>query len=161
VSDFQAGHEKTMTGLMAMLAGSSSIYGPGMLEAGVTFDLAQLVMDNEVIAMTRYARAGIPVDDSTTSLDEILEVGPAGNFLERPSTLKGMSGLSSPKFMDRQVRESWEGIGSPEMYAQAATAAREILATHKVDPLPADVASEVHRLVEEADRELAGDGVMS
>ena len=41
------GHEKTLTGLMAALAGANLIYGPGMLESGITFDFAQLVMDNE------------------------------------------------------------------------------------------------------------------
>ena len=44
--------------MMALLAGASVIYGPGMLEAGITFDLAQLVVDNELIAMTKYCRAG-------------------------------------------------------------------------------------------------------
>ena len=46
--------------MMALLAGASVIFGPGMLEAGITFDLAQLVVDNELIAMTKYCRQGHP-----------------------------------------------------------------------------------------------------
>ncbi len=33
------------------LAGASIIYGAGMIESGVTFDCAQLVMDNEFAKM--------------------------------------------------------------------------------------------------------------
>ena len=41
------GHEKTLTGLIPALAGANLIYGPGMLESGLTFDFAQLVLDCE------------------------------------------------------------------------------------------------------------------
>ena len=41
--DAQSGHEKTITGILPALAGANVIYGLGMLEMGITFDLAQLV----------------------------------------------------------------------------------------------------------------------
>ncbi|MBW2635160.1 MAG: hypothetical protein JRE14_13745, partial [Deltaproteobacteria bacterium] len=41
------GHEKTLTGLIPALAGANMIYGLGMLESGITFDFAQLVLDCE------------------------------------------------------------------------------------------------------------------
>ena len=55
----QTGHEKTLTGLLPALAGANQIYGAGMIESGVTFDLGQLVMDNEIARMIKFAVGGI------------------------------------------------------------------------------------------------------
>ncbi len=139
---------------MALLAGASVIYGAGMLEAGVTFDLAQLVVDDELIAMTRYCRAGIAVNDATTAIHDIMAVGPAGHFLERPATLRGMHDLSTTRLIDRQVRESWEAAGSPDFYEKARQEAKRLLVEHDVEPLPDEVAEELRRIVAEADREV-------
>jgi trimethylamine---corrinoid protein Co-methyltransferase len=144
--------------MMALLGGSSVIYGPGMLEAGITFDLAQLVVDSELIAMTKYCRAGIPVNDATTAVEEIMAVGPAGHFLEQASTLQGMRGLSTTKLIDRQVREAWETAGSPDFYEKARCEARRILAEHEVEPLPDDVTEQMRAIVADADREVGSGG---
>ena len=130
------------------------IYGPGMLEAGITFDLAQLVVDAELIAMTKYCRAGIPVNDATTAIEDIMAVGPGGNFLESASTLRGVRDLSTTKLIDRNVREAWEAAGSPDFYEAARQEARRLLREHEVEPLPDDVADEVRAIVAEADAEV-------
>lgn len=140
--------------MMALLGGASVIFGPGMLEAGITFDLAQLVVDNELIGMTKYCRKGIAVSDATTAMEEIMAVGPAGHFLEQPSTLKGMRSLSTTKLIDRQVREAWEEAGSPEFYEKARAEARRILEEHQPEPLPDDVAEQIHAVVVRADEEV-------
>lgn len=136
-----------------MLAGVSSIYGAGMLEMGITFDLGQLVADNEFVAMSKYLYGGVPVNDLTMAVEEIVEVGPGGDFIARDSTLKGMYALTNPDLIDRQVREAWEGAGSPAFYDQAKKEAKRILAEHEVEPLPDDVAAEVRSIVERVDRE--------
>jgi len=130
------------------------IFGPGMLESGITFDLAQLVADNELIAMTKFCRRGIPVSDATTAMEEIMAVGPAKHFLEQPSTLEGVRELSTTKLIDREVREAWEAAGSPEFYEKARGEARRILAEHRPEPLPDDVAEQIHAVVVRADQEV-------
>lgn len=52
------------------------IYGPGMLDAGMTLNYSQLVVDNEMIKMIKHAVQGIPVNDYTIAADVIREVGP-------------------------------------------------------------------------------------
>lgn len=151
MSDCQAGHEKTLTGMTTMLAGSSIIYGPGMLESGMTFDPAQLVIDDEIVAMTRFLKRGVAVNDATTAIEEIIAVGPAGNFLERESTLRGFRSLTSPRLIDRKVREAWEADGSPDFYQKARERARQILAEHEVEPLDGDVLAEIRSIVAGAD----------
>ena len=47
---------------MTALAGANQIYGAGMVESGVTFDLGQLVVDDEIARMIRHVLEGIPVN---------------------------------------------------------------------------------------------------
>jgi trimethylamine---corrinoid protein Co-methyltransferase len=159
VSDCQAGHEKTLTGMTTMLAGSSIIYGPGMLESGMTFDPAQLVIDDEIVAMTRFLKKGVAVNDATTAIEEIIAVGPAGNFLERDSTLNGFRALTSPRLIDRKVREAWEADGSPDFYLKARARARQLRDEHEVEPLDGDVLAEIRSIVTTADSRYAAAGV--
>jgi trimethylamine--corrinoid protein Co-methyltransferase len=136
-----------------MLAGVSSIYGAGMLEMGITFDLGQLVADNEIVEMCRFLYGGVPVNDLSMAVEEIVAVGPGGDYISRDSTLKGMYALTNTNLIDRQVREAWEEAGSPEFYANAKKEAKRILAEHEVEPLPDDVAAEVRSIVDRVDRE--------
>ena len=48
---------------MAALAGTNLIYGLGMIESGVTFDYAQLVIDDEIARMVKQVVGGVRVDD--------------------------------------------------------------------------------------------------
>ena len=84
--DAQTAHEKTITGLVPALGGANQIYGAGMIESGVTIDYAVLVMDNEIARMCKYILRGIPTNDATLMVDEIIEVGSEEDFLSRMST---------------------------------------------------------------------------
>ena len=84
------GHEKTLTGLIPALAGANLIYGPGMLESGITFDFAQLVLDSEFIRMIKHVIRGFTVDDESLAVDVIKSVGPSGDFISQKHTLQHM-----------------------------------------------------------------------
>ena len=135
------------------MAGANQIYGAGMIESGVTFDFAQLVMDNEIARMIKHCVAGILVDDETLAVEDIAKVGSFGDFLSLESTLKHMREQSQPRLLDRRVREDWEAAGSTDLYARARKEARRILAEHVPQPLEPDVAAGIRRIVEAADRE--------
>ena len=152
--DAQSGHEKTLTGLMPALAGANLIYGLGMIESGMTFDFAQLVMDDEFAGMIKMCVGGIPVNDETLALDVIAEVGPFGDFLSHDHTMAHMRSTSQPALIDRRVREDWAATGSVTMYDRALLKAREILETHVPDPLPDGVADELAAIIRTAEREL-------
>ena len=152
----QTGHEKTLTALSAALAGTNLIYGLGMIESGVTFDYAQLVIDNEMARMVKQFVRGIRVDDETLAVDDIARVGSFGDFLSLDATMRHMRETSQPELMDRRVREDWEARGSTDVYRRAQVRAREILASHEPEPLPDDVRQRIRKIVADADRELAG-----
>jgi trimethylamine--corrinoid protein Co-methyltransferase len=134
------------------LAGANQIYGAGMTESGVTFDHAQLVMDNEFIKMIRMVVMGIPVNDDTLMVDDIVKVGAFGDYLSLDSTLKLMRSLSQPKLLDRRVREEWE-VEKTDLYTRSQREARRILETHKPEPLPDDVRAQLRTIVAQADKE--------
>ncbi len=123
-----------------------------MTESGVTFDHAQLVMDNEFIKMIRMVVMGIPVNDETLMVDDIVKVGAFGDYLSLDSTLKLMRSLSQPKLLDRRVREEWE-VEKTDLYTRSQREARRILETHKPEPLPDDVRAQLRTIVAQADKE--------
>jgi trimethylamine---corrinoid protein Co-methyltransferase len=147
------GHEKTLTGLTVALAGASLIYGAGMIDSGVTFDCGQLLMDNEWAKMIRFLVGGFAVNDDTLLTDETKKVGPFGDFLSLPSTYAHMRDQSQPQLMERRVREEWANDGSTSMYERARAKARELLESHRPDPIDADVAAEMRAFVQKADEE--------
>ena len=141
---------------MAALAGTNLIYGLGMIESGVTFDYAQLVMDDEIARMVKHVVRGIRVDDETLAVDDIAAVGPFGDFLSLDATMRHMREASQPELIDRRVREDWEARGSTDLYQRSLQKARHVLETHRPEPLPDDVLARIRQIVDDADRELAG-----
>ena len=138
---------------MAALAGANQIYGAGMIESGVTFDCAQLVVDDEIAAMIKHTVMGMPVDDEQMAVEDIAAVGPFGDFLSLDATLRHMRALSQPRYLDRRVREDWQERGGSDLYGRARAAALEMIESHKPEPLDPDAARQVRAIVEAADRE--------
>jgi trimethylamine--corrinoid protein Co-methyltransferase len=154
VSDAQAGHETTLTGLLPALAGANLIYGLGMIEMGMTIDFGQLVMDNEFARMIKHVLRGIPVTDETLAVDVIREIGVGKDFLSHDSTYRHMRGQSRPRLIDRSMREDWRAAGGKDIYQRAVEEARHILENHRPDPLPDGVSETIRSIVSEAEAEL-------
>ena len=150
------GHEKTLTGLMAVLAGANLIYGPGMLESGITFDFAQLVMDNEFARMIKHTVRGFGVGDRELAVDVIKEVGPAGHFLSHAHTLQHMRSQSQPELIDRRKMAKWKATGETDIYTRATEKAKDILTNHKPEPVPDNIQAELRSIITETEGELAG-----
>lgn len=138
---------------MAALAGANQIYGAGMIESGVTFDCAQLVVDDEIAAMIKHTVMGMPVDDEQMAVDDIAAVGPFGDFLSLDATLRHMRTLSQPRYLDRRVREDWKERGGSDLYERARAAGLEMIEGHAPEPLDPDAARQIRAIVETADRE--------
>jgi trimethylamine--corrinoid protein Co-methyltransferase len=148
------GHEKTLTGLIAALAGANLIYGPGMLESGITFDFAQLVLDNEFAKMIKHTIRGFRVDKETLAVDVIKEIGPAKNFLTHLHTLRHMRTQSQPELIDRKGIEDWKAAGGTDIYQRAAEKAKSILESHTPEPLLKDVSARIRSIIAETEDEL-------
>lgn len=125
-----------------------------MLELGITLDFAQLVIDNEIAAMIKWAVKGINVDDYEMAVHVIKEVGVAGEFVTHQHTYDNFKAVqSSTRLFDRQMREGWEAMGGNDLLERATEKAKFILENHKPDPLPDGAAAYMAEIIEEAREE--------
>jgi len=136
------------------LAGANLIYGMGMLELGITFSLEQLVIDNEIVKMIKAALRGVEVDDESLAVEAIQQVGPGGNFLSSPHTLRHMTEQSHSKLIDRRMWQPWNKDGAKDLTERAHEEVLSILKNHKPQPLPPEVLSTLRSIVESAEQEL-------
>ena len=125
-----------------------------MLESGITFDFAQLVLDNEFARMIKQTVGGFTVDDESLAVDVIRSVGPSKDFLDQDHTFKHMRGHSQPELIDRNGMETWKASGSTDSYQRAVEKTREILKNHQPDPLPEKVLADIRALIVETEEEL-------
>jgi trimethylamine--corrinoid protein Co-methyltransferase len=136
------------------LGGLNLIYGAGMIESGVTIDYGVLVMDNEIARIAKYILGGIPTNDATLMVDEIIEVGSEEDFLSRMSTLKLMrQHQSKAGLIDRRVREEWEMDGGTDLYHRSSERAKELVESHKVEELPSDVKDQIRAIVAKSEKD--------
>ena len=132
------------------------MYGLGMLESGITWSHAQLVLDNEFAKMVKQVVRGIPVSDETLAVEVIREVGAFGDYVSHEHTRRHMRTLqSAPVLMERRPRETWQALGGLPAIDRAAEEARRILATHKAEPLPPGAAETIREIVAEGEAALA------
>ncbi len=152
--DAQIGHEKTLTALLPAMAGSNIIYGMGMLELGITFNFAQLLIDAEIVRMIQRVLRGMPVHKDTLAVEVIKSVGAGGNYLgELHTATHFRKEQSAAKLIDRTMRDVWEENGGKDMKAKAEEAALAIIKNHRPLPLPANVAKGLQAIIAEAEEE--------
>lgn len=132
------------------------IYGMGMLELGVTFSYAQLIVDNEIAKMCKRVVRGVNVDDDTMAVDLIKKVGGGSgkHYLTEKHTLDYMKAEQSrASIFDRRMRQNWElEVGGKDCAERAAEKAREILNEYKPQPLDEDVKAQLRKIVESAEK---------
>ena len=140
--------------MCAAMAGTNLIYGAGMLDSGLIFSYAQLVIDNDIFKMVRKVMQGMHVDDENLAVDIIKSVGPGGDFLMNAHTIKYMRTLpSTPNLIERHNRERWLEKGGKDFAERATERAADLLANHKPMPLSDDAKATLREIVEEADAE--------
>ena len=142
IPDAQAGWEKAMTVLLAAMGGSNYVHhSAGMLESMLTVAHEQYVIDDEIIGMSCRVLKGIEVDEEHVALEVIDGVGPGGNFMMSPHTLKYMRTeyFQGNGVTDRRGREKWEKAGARDARVRAGQIARKILSAEERPCIPADV----------------------
>lgn len=128
VSDAQAGFEKGMSPLLGALSGVNFIVMGGLLDALMSLDFGQLVIDDEIARMVKRVRQGVPFSEAELALDDIRRVGPGGMFADSPMTLANMmTATFMPEMADRELRETWAENGSADIHKRALNKAMAIL----------------------------------
>ena len=152
VLDLQAAIESTVQVILSGLSGASLVHDVGFLDCADIGSLESVVMNDEIIAMARRILRGIEVSDATMMLDLIDRVGPGGEFMSTKETAKlCRSEIWMPTIFDRNPWVTWEQEGALTTLDRVRAKLRDILATHRVPPLPAETDARIRAILEAAE----------
>jgi trimethylamine--corrinoid protein Co-methyltransferase len=151
VVDLQAAIESTVQVVISGLSGQPLVHDVGFLDCANIGSLEMLVMNDEIIAMTRRIMRGVEISDDTLMLDLIDQIGPGGEFISAVETARRCrTEIWHPALLDRDTWDAWQEAGSPTMQDRVRARVQEILSTHRPAPLPDGVPEEIDALLEAA-----------
>jgi trimethylamine--corrinoid protein Co-methyltransferase len=130
ITDVQAGWEKAFTTGLTVMGGNNYIHhAAGMLESMQCVAYELYVIDDEIIGQAFKILEGISTDEDHLAFEAIREVGPGGNYLLSPHTVRHLrreyfqgNGVS-----DKGGREEWIQQGCLSARDRARAIARAIL----------------------------------
>lgn len=146
--DQQAGIEAALTLMATSLCGGHIVHDLGYLESGLCYSLAQLVICDEILGWIEHCLRGVEVTEETLAVDLIHEVGPDGQYLDCEHTLRHYRERWYPTLIERDNYDNWVAKGGRTLEQRAAERVEALLAEHRPEPLPKDVADAVHAIVE-------------
>ncbi len=147
VLDMQCGFETTLSLMTALLHGANIVHDVGFMDSGLQGSLPLQVMCNEFIGFLRAATCGVTVDEETLALDVVDELGPSGNYLDHPHTLRHIREPFYSKLLFKGVFAQWEKKGRKTMEQLASEKVDKILKSHTVEPLPEEVQQAIKEIV--------------
>ncbi|MEL7563791.1 MAG: trimethylamine methyltransferase family protein [Dehalobacterium sp.] len=143
--DQQAGFEKGISCILPALAGANFIHeAAGQLDGGMTISYAQYVIDNDINGYVLRAVRGIETDEKSLAIENIIGVGPGGNFLDQELTVEKMrTEFYYPTAINRMSYDNWEKAGKKNTWSLAEECARKVLETHKPNHIPEEMRKEI------------------
>jgi trimethylamine--corrinoid protein Co-methyltransferase len=148
--DEQALMEIALTLLTETLAGSHLIHDVGYLASGMTNSLESIVMADELINWVKRFMQGVEISDETLALDVTHRAGPANTFMQDDHTRAHYREDWYPKLVERRNFDAWSAAGGQSFRQRAQARALKLLATHRPEPLPADMAAALQGVVDRA-----------
>jgi len=149
--DIQAGIDSALWILWTALSGANLVHDIGYIESGMTCSCEMIVICDEVIGFVRRLLGGIEITPETLALDAIHEVGPGGDYVTAEHTLRHYKRCWYPDLFDRLSYKSWVDAGRPTLIERARAAARDAVARHTPEPLPAETLETLRSLIAAAD----------
>jgi trimethylamine:corrinoid methyltransferase-like protein len=121
----------------------------GILDGGITFSLHALLLCDDLAGMLRCLWNGVTVDDEQLALDLIRSVGPKGNYLgQRHTRDHCRENYWGSRYFGANFPQSSSGaIPDPDLIERIDDDLREILATHRPEPLPTAVQREIREIL--------------
>ena len=155
---FVSGMQRGMSLIFGVLGGRRQGYA-GLASSDVT-SLPLMVLDDEFAGLATHLMRGMDVSDELLAVPLIERLVHGGSYLSDDEAL-GFAAqhfrdeLFLPKLLDRRTVAAW--LDAPDSaFSRAEDKVRDILATHDPHPLTDDQEREVQKVVDRADRDLAG-----
>lgn len=152
-SDAQMGLEAAFSILHTGLSGTNIIHGCGQLEYGLTGSLDLLVMDDEVMGMTRRIMKGVEVNEERLARGVIDAVQPGGHYLGEEHTLKYFRDeFWWPTLMNRSRIDDWTAAGAKTLGTRSNEKTQTLIKTHQPEKLSDDVLAKIKTILEQAEK---------
>ena len=147
VFDAQAAAETALTLFEKTLNGANLIHDLGYLDCAMTGCLELVAFSDEVIEWIKHYWQPFEVNEDTLALDLIHTTGPDGHFLESDNTLNHFREMWTPSLLDRHDFETWSAKGSLTLQERANQKVKDIIHSHRAEPLPPEVAARLDDIV--------------
>jgi trimethylamine---corrinoid protein Co-methyltransferase len=147
--DEQNAWEKTFSQFCAVAAGNDLIVNCGMFATGMTCSHEQLLMDEEISAMSRRIAEGMLVNQETIAADLIKQIGPHGEgYLTAEHTLTWLRSAEylKPRLSVRGSRATWEAQGAKDSYQLAREKVHQ-MAQRQPKPLPPQTQARLDEII--------------
>jgi trimethylamine--corrinoid protein Co-methyltransferase len=154
VPDEHAAYEKATNALFCTLAGSDVCGTIGLIENYSVLSYEQMLIDYEMYTMILKMLEGISVDDSTLALDVIRKVGQEGHFLAEKHTLLHSREVWVPMLTDARPYPTWKEAGAKSVVEKAREKVKEILKTHRPEPLDTNVREKLTEIIKSAEKSM-------
>jgi trimethylamine--corrinoid protein Co-methyltransferase len=149
VIDTQAGLESGMSALVGALAGVNMISGAGMLDFLACFSLEKLVIDAEIVAMTKRLLSGMHTPTETLATAMFEGINFKGDFLKQKITreLFSKEQYLPSKVLDRDSIRGWNQEGSLDTVSRAQSQVKILLDQYKTPDLPEQNVKDLNRMM--------------
>ncbi|MCF8331365.1 MAG: trimethylamine methyltransferase family protein [Bacteroidales bacterium] len=157
--DIQSAMEAALSINAAMMSGANFVHDNGYTESGMTGDIFQAVMADELIGMARIIEAGIEVNEETLAVDVIKNVGSGGHYLYEDHTMKWFRKHWQPTLMDRNSYESWQEKGQKTMKDRIIEKTRNLIDNYEGpnNEVPENADQEIEKILQEAEVRIKND----
>jgi trimethylamine--corrinoid protein Co-methyltransferase len=151
---YQAGMDTVFGTALPALAGADAIYGPASQDTNNLTDLPAVLAGLEVWRQVRRLLEGMKVDEERLMFDTVAKMRFRADYLADPSTKKYFRQEHLlPELFPRESYDAWKSRGQTEE-EKALAKVKEILRTHRPEPLPREVERELERIMKAAEKVL-------
>jgi trimethylamine--corrinoid protein Co-methyltransferase len=151
IVDAQCGLESS-SAFFPALAGANMVSGSGMMDYESCLSFEKIVVDAEILGMSKHMIAGIDGRQTPIALDILQELGHTGNFLSHPHTLKWFrEELYFPSdVIDRDTVEAWEKKGAKSTWERAQDRVESLVEQYQPSPISDEVKKELRDITTRA-----------
>jgi trimethylamine---corrinoid protein Co-methyltransferase len=151
VPSVEAGMQKALNVIPAILAGSRQLGTVGLLSVDEIGSPIQLILDSEYArALQRFA-AGFEVNEETLAFDLIKSIGPGGNYLAEMHTAKNYRKEHwQPKLFSREMYNGWINGDHKTDVERALDVYEKIMSQQPTIYIPEEIESALLTVIEAA-----------